>query len=87
MDALSDVLKVAHLTGGVFLHADFFAPWCLSARVAPEHCAPNLGPASHLILITTSSRATFASESTVTTERTSQLGPARLFCCRAMTCI
>ena len=50
MDALSDVLKVAHLTGGVFLHADFFAPWCLSARVAPEHCAPNLGPASHLIL-------------------------------------
>jgi len=26
MDALSDVLRVAHLTGGVFLHADFFAP-------------------------------------------------------------
>ena len=50
MDALSDVLRVAHLTGGVFLHADFFAPWCLSARVAPEHCAPALGPASHLIL-------------------------------------
>ncbi|HKZ96051.1 MAG TPA: AraC family transcriptional regulator [Hyphomicrobiaceae bacterium] len=50
MDALSDVLRVAHLTGGVFLHADFFAPWCLSARVAPKHCAPNLGPASHLIL-------------------------------------
>jgi Cupin len=49
MDALSDVLRVAHLTGGVFLQADFFAPWCLSARVAPEHCAPNLGPASHLI--------------------------------------
>jgi hypothetical protein len=50
MDALSDVLRVAHLTGGVFLHADLFAPWCMSARVAPEHCAPNLGPASHLIL-------------------------------------
>jgi AraC-like DNA-binding protein len=50
MDALSDVLKVTHLTGGVFLHADFFAPWCLAARVAPEHCEPNLGPASHLIL-------------------------------------
>jgi AraC-like DNA-binding protein len=50
MDALSDVLRVAHLTGGVFLHADFFAPWCMSARVAPEHCAPALGPASHLIL-------------------------------------
>ena len=50
MDALSDVLRVAHLTGGVFLHAEFFAPWCIAARVAPEHCAPALGPASHLIL-------------------------------------
>jgi AraC-like DNA-binding protein len=50
MDALSDVLRVAHLTGGVFLHAEFFAPWCMAARVAPEHCAPVLGPASHLIL-------------------------------------
>src|SRR5436309_11791963 len=50
MDALSDVLRVAHLTGGVFLHADFFAPWCMAARVGPEHCAPALGPASQLIL-------------------------------------
>src|SRR5436305_2552892 len=50
MDALSDVLRVAHLTGGVFLHADFFAPWCMAARVAPEHCAPAIAPASHLIL-------------------------------------
>src|SRR5438046_6767426 len=50
MDALSDVLRVAHLTGGVFLHADFFAPWCMAARVGPEHCAPLLGPSSHLIL-------------------------------------
>ncbi len=49
MDALSDVLRVAHLTGGVFLRADFFAPWCMSGRVDPSHCAPNLGPASHLI--------------------------------------
>ena len=49
MDALSDVLRVAHLTGGVFLHAEFFAPWCMAARVAPEHCRPVLGPASHLI--------------------------------------
>src|SRR5437868_2410169 len=50
MDALSDVLRAARLTGGVFLHADFFAPWCMAARVGPEHCAPVLGPASHLIL-------------------------------------
>ena len=49
MDALSDVLREAHLTGGVFLQAQFFAPWCMAARVSPEHCAPLLGPASHLI--------------------------------------
>ena len=49
MDALSDVLRVAHLTGGVFLHAEFFAPWCIASRVTPEHCRPFLGPASHLI--------------------------------------
>src|SRR5262249_25742838 len=50
MDALSDVLRVVNLTGGVFLHAEFFAPWCISTRVGPEHCAPVLGPASHLII-------------------------------------
>jgi AraC-like DNA-binding protein len=50
MDALSDVLRVAHLTGGVFLHAEFFAPWCIAARVGAEHCAPALGRASHLII-------------------------------------
>ena len=49
MDALSDVLRVAHLTGGVFMHAEFSAPWCMAARVGPEHCSPALGPASHLI--------------------------------------
>jgi AraC-like DNA-binding protein len=41
---------VAHLTGGVFLHAEFFAPWCIATRVGPEHCAPALGPASHLMV-------------------------------------
>ncbi len=50
MDALSDVLRVARFTGGVFLHAEFFAPWCMAARVGPEHCTPALGPASQLIL-------------------------------------
>lgn len=50
MDALSDVLRVARLTGGVFLQAEFFEPWCMAAQLAPEHCAPVLGPASHLIL-------------------------------------
>jgi AraC-like DNA-binding protein len=50
MDALSDILRVAHLTGGVFLHAEFFAPWCMAGSIAPELCAPAVGPASHLII-------------------------------------
>ena len=50
MDALSDVLRVAHLTGGVFLRAEFFAPWCISSRLTPEHCSPVLGPASHMMI-------------------------------------
>ena len=50
MDALSDVLRVVHLTGGVFLHAEFFALWCIASHITPELCRPVLGPASHLIL-------------------------------------
>ena len=49
MDALSDMLRVAHITGGVYLHAEFTAPWCLSGRLSPDRCAPFLGPAAHLI--------------------------------------
>jgi len=49
MDPLSDVLRVARLTGGVFLRAEFRAPWCVASQMAPEMCAPWLGPARHLI--------------------------------------
>lgn len=49
MDALSEILREAHLTGGVFFHADFFEPWCVAARLSPEHCSPILGPTAHLI--------------------------------------
>jgi len=49
MDALSDVLQVAQLTGGVFLHAEFTAPWCIEVRMTAAQCAPYLGPAAHLI--------------------------------------
>ena len=30
MDALSDVLRAAQLSGGVFLQAEFTAPWCVA---------------------------------------------------------
>jgi AraC-like DNA-binding protein len=49
MDALSDVLRAAQLTGGVFLQAEFTAPWCVAVQVTTQFCAPFLGPTAHLI--------------------------------------
>ncbi len=49
MDALSDVLRATRLSGGVFLQAEFTAPWCMEARVSPEVCAPFVDPVGHLI--------------------------------------
>src|ERR1700730_1495586 len=51
MDALSEVLRVAHLTGGVFLHADFFAPWCITCRArALRTSSPAIDPSDPLSL-------------------------------------
>lgn len=49
MDALSDILRVARLSGGVFFNAEFSAPWCIAAQMSPELCAPMLGAAGHLV--------------------------------------
>jgi AraC-like DNA-binding protein len=49
MDALSDVLRVIRLTGGVFLEARFTAPWSVSSRVGPEDCMPSLTPTASVI--------------------------------------
>jgi len=49
LDALSDVLRVARLTGGVFLRAHFTAPWCVASQMEAAICAPYVGPASHLV--------------------------------------
>ena len=40
MDALLDMLRAMRLTGGIFLEAQFSAPWSVLAQVAPEDCAP-----------------------------------------------
>jgi AraC-like DNA-binding protein len=34
-DALSDLLRVVKLSGGVFLDAEFTAPWCVAAQAEP----------------------------------------------------
>jgi AraC-like DNA-binding protein len=49
MDALSDVLRIVKLTGGVFLDAHFSAPWCVTAHLAPEDCRPYLTAPRHVI--------------------------------------
>jgi hypothetical protein len=49
MDALSDVLRVVKLTGGVFLDAEFTSPWCVTAKVGPEDCRPFLANPAHVI--------------------------------------
>jgi AraC-like DNA-binding protein len=49
MDALSDVLRVVRLTGGVFLDARFTAPWSLVTSVQPEKMKLFLAPATQII--------------------------------------
>lgn len=49
MDALSDVLRVVRLTGGVFLDARFTAPWSITGRVEPDDLKPFLASSSHVI--------------------------------------
>ena len=50
MDALSDVLRVVRLKGGVFLHAEFTAPWCMLSQFAGEDFGRLLEGAEHLVL-------------------------------------
>ncbi|WP_136066913.1 AraC family transcriptional regulator [Modicisalibacter radicis] len=40
MDAALDVLRTIRFTGGIFLDAEFSAPWCVMAQVTPEDCRP-----------------------------------------------
>lgn len=49
MDALLDILRAMRLTGGIFLDAQFSAPWCVSAKVAPEDCLPFTAEPRHII--------------------------------------
>jgi AraC-like DNA-binding protein len=49
MDVLSDVLRVVRLTGGVFLDAEFTAPWCVTSQMKPEDCQPYVAMPRHVI--------------------------------------
>lgn len=50
MDALSEILRSARLSGGVFLRGEFTEPWCMASTVSPSDLGPCLGPTDHLIL-------------------------------------
>jgi AraC-like DNA-binding protein len=49
VDVFSDVLRVIRLSGGVFLEADFTAPWCISGKVSSDDCKPFLAAPRHVI--------------------------------------
>lgn len=49
MDALSDVLRVVRLTGGVFLDAHFTAPWSVAGRIEPFKLTPFLAAPEDVI--------------------------------------
>jgi len=49
MDALSDVLRLVGLTGGVFLDAEFTAPWSVCGKVAPELCRPYMAEPEYVV--------------------------------------
>ena len=49
MDAFSDVLRVIRLAGGVFLEAEFTAPWCISGQLTANDCKPFLVTPRHVI--------------------------------------
>ncbi len=50
MDALSDILRVVRLKGGVFLHAEFTAPWRVYSQLTPQDCGALLQGATNLVL-------------------------------------
>jgi len=49
LDAFSDVLRVIRLVGGVFLEAEFTAPWCINGKISADHCKPYLVTPRHVI--------------------------------------
>jgi len=49
MDALSDVLRVVGLTGGVFVDAEMTDPWLIEGKIDPLHCKPFMPVPAHVV--------------------------------------
>lgn len=49
MDALSEMLRMVRLTGGIFMDARFTSPWCITANMDADDCRPFLENPTQLI--------------------------------------
>jgi AraC-like DNA-binding protein len=49
VDALSDVLRLVRLSSGIYLDAEFSAPWCVRSQLGPEECSLLLPDRRHVI--------------------------------------
>jgi AraC-like DNA-binding protein len=49
LDAFSDVLRVIRLSGGVFLEAEFTAPWCIGGKISSDDCKAYQQTPRHVI--------------------------------------
>ena len=49
MDVLTGVLSSMKLSGGVFLEAEFSAPWCVASQMQPGDCLPWFARPAHVI--------------------------------------
>jgi AraC-like DNA-binding protein len=50
MDTLSEILRVGRLRGGIFLHAEFTAPWCILSEVTAKDMGGLLEGSERLVL-------------------------------------
>jgi AraC-like DNA-binding protein len=48
-DALLSMLRAMRFTGGIFLNAEFTAPWCVTAKVEPGDCGLSASQPRHVI--------------------------------------
>src|SRR3712207_1668974 len=49
MDVLGNVFAAMKLAGGVFLEAEFSAPWCIASQMKPGDCLPWFPEPAHVI--------------------------------------
>ena len=49
MDPLLDMLRTIRLTGGIFLEADFTAPWCVTSEITADDFLPHIAVPAHVV--------------------------------------